>query len=630
MKKDVALVVPPVLTVVRPLIGPSILAAQLKQRGISCSVHYSNIEYAEEIGVEQNEWLSNFSSTNWLLSEWIFSHAAFPAHHNGDPEKYFLTVFGEDYPAEMFDRVCQLAHGTSSFASRQAKKILDSGPQVVGFSTSFEQTAASLAIAEEVKKLAPETVIVFGGSNCMGEMARGLTSAFDVIDYAFNGESDVAFPNLCQEILDGERPTEAVVRPKKIMCLDDLPIPEYSDYFDAIAQTEFRDDVELALALESSRGCWWGQKNHCTFCGLNAAGMTFRSKSAPRLISEIEELSSKWQVNNFATTDNIMDFAHIDTVFRKLKRGDRRFRFFYEIKSNLKDEQIEILAQAGVDTIQPGIESLSDNTLKIMKKGVTALQNIFLLKRCKELNIHPIWNILAGFPGETVSSYRETIELIPKIAHLHPPRNVAQLRLDRFSPNYEQSELIGFSDVRPLPAYKFVFPLSEKEIRDIAYFFEGTCKGAIDDNIKRELQTLATSWQDRHFRGGGAPLLSAVTIAGAVMVKDTRVATSESLDTYMGVEAMLIHAFRNVKPTASVLHEVAEEVGSEVDAVEESLAKLVKRGLVVTIGRASLTLVCFPSQHAVQQPKERLFPGGELKRSIGDAFACKGRSGAMG
>ena len=42
-----------------------------------------------------------------------------------------------------------------------------------------------------------------------------------------------------------------------------------------------------------------------------------------------------------------------------------------------------------------------------MKKGVSGLQNIQLLKWCKEIGVEPLWNFLLGFPGESPDDYRQ-------------------------------------------------------------------------------------------------------------------------------------------------------------------------------------------------------------------------------
>ena len=78
---------------------------------------------------------------------------------------------------------------------------------------------------------------------------------------------------------------------------------------------------------------------------------------------------------------------------------------FYEVRPNLGKEQLRRLRDAGVRHIQPGIESFSDPVLRLVRKGTSALQNIQLLKWCKELGIEPIWNLLWGFPGEPPEEY---------------------------------------------------------------------------------------------------------------------------------------------------------------------------------------------------------------------------------
>ena len=55
-------------------------------------------------------------------------------------------------------------------------------------------------------------------------------------------------------------------------------------------QTTVLRRVVPTLLFETSRGCWWGAKSHCTFCGLNGETMAFRSKSPRRALDELEQL----------------------------------------------------------------------------------------------------------------------------------------------------------------------------------------------------------------------------------------------------------------------------------------------------------------------------------------------------
>ena len=45
--------------------------------------------------------------------------------------------------------------------------------------------------------------------------------------------------------------------------------------------------LEAERFFETSRGCWWGERMHCTFCGLNGATMSYRSKSPRRAVDEL-------------------------------------------------------------------------------------------------------------------------------------------------------------------------------------------------------------------------------------------------------------------------------------------------------------------------------------------------------
>src|ERR1700730_18959267 len=104
--------------------------------------------------------------------------------------------------------------------------------------------------------------------------------------------------------------------------------------------------------------------------------------------------------------------------------------------------------RGGVRQLQPGIESLSDQVLRLMEKGVTSFQSIQLLRWCEEIGIECAWNLLAGFPRESPGEYARMAELIPFLIHLNPPCSCARLRLDRFSPFHARSDAFGFKKVR--------------------------------------------------------------------------------------------------------------------------------------------------------------------------------------
>lgn len=199
--------------------------------------------------------------------------------------------------------------------------------------------------------------------------------------------------------------------------------------------------------------------------------MAYRSKSAPRVLDELNELSQRHGIRSFQFVDNILDMSFFKTVLPQLAQAEPKYALFYETKANLKHEQVKMLAEAGVGWIQPGIESLDDNVLRLIGKGNSMLINLQLLKWAMEFGIHVSWNLLSGVPGACDSWYAEMAEWLPAIFHFQPPSGVIRIRYDRFSPYHSRPQDFGLS-LEPSRAYQYVYPFSRKSLMRLAYSFE--------------------------------------------------------------------------------------------------------------------------------------------------------------
>jgi ribosomal peptide maturation radical SAM protein 1 len=314
-------------------------------------------------------------------------------------------------------------------------------------------------------------------------MGLQMIRSFPWLDYVSTGEADVSFPLFLTRLLreGNSDPLPGILKrgesaelttPDPIYKLDDLPIPEFSEYYARIDRSPLKESIHPALLIETARGCWWGAKQHCTFCGLNGNTMTFRSKSPERVFDELHYLSTRHGLKRIDCVDNILDTRYINTLFPKLRDSELGIELFYEVKANLRYDQLETLYAGGLRSIQPGIESLSNEVLRLMRKGCTGLQNIQLLRWCEELGIIVAWNILAGFPGESPSEYERQAELIPLLTHLQGPASCTTIRLDRFSPFFTRPEELGITRLRPKPGYYYSYPLGRTELERFAYFFD--------------------------------------------------------------------------------------------------------------------------------------------------------------
>ena len=595
-------------------IALGILQSEIKKEGLACRSLYPNLDWYRELG---HDLYASISATlaQDLVGEWTFSEAAFGALPE-EEDSYLQFISGRSSMARRVSPIKELREvrtRVAAYVERVADEVLALAPRIVGCSSTFQQHCASLALLRRIKKLDPSVVTVMGGANCEGPMGVTLMRNFDWVDYVVSGDGDRVAVALFQSILAGKSDapfgvlsrdpaswTASDGKPPRatFTAMDKVATPDYDDYFEALDRSGL--DLLPGLLVETSRGCWWGQKHHCTFCGLNAGGMGYRSKSGERVLEEFEYLASRYQLTGFEVVDNILDHSHLKSIMPTLAARAEPLQLFYETKSNLKREQLQLLAQAGVLWIQPGIESLHDEVLSLMDKGSTGLMNLQLLKHSREFGIRVIWNFLACFPGEKDEWYLEMASWLPLLHHLQPAGGMVPVRYDRFSPYHSNPERYDIR-VQAARSYAAVYPLPKEELEQLAYFFEDRPEGLMRQDRRmntpgREaLKAALLSWKDAFWTGPA--ILSAVERPQGTLILDTRPVAPQRRFYLQGRSRELL----------------AEcETPRRFPDPEPELLDLVERKLVLRIGERYLSLPVTGELPAL--PRKEDFPGGFYPR----------------
>ena len=613
---DVVLVSMPFGELFSPSMGLSLLKGALNRAGISSVVRYFGIPFARRVGRPLYFDLSSDDrvSARHLAGEWLFAQALFDRAPDDD-EQYFDNILRcrsgwviDDvaplHPATI-RRLADSRRHVEPFLDECVDEVLALGPRLIGFTTVFQQHVASLALARRLKARAPGVAIVFGGSNCEGVMGAETARQFPFVDAVVSGEGDLIFPEIVHRVfkgtslagLEGVKTRETVKREflfgsfdnaPPVRDMDALPYPDFDDFFAEFNATGFKGTWQPRLFFETSRGCWWGEKKHCTFCGLNGQTMEFRSKSGTRALEELTFIVNRHPGCQIQVVDNILDMRYFTDFLPALAASDLEVELFYETKANLKKEQVRALRDAGVTQIQPGIESFSDSVLTLMKKGVTALQNIQLLKWCCELGVRPYWNVLWGFPGEPPEDYRRMADIVPLLTHLAPPVGFGGLRLDRFSPNFFDAEKLGFTNVRPLPAYQYVYSLPAQAVANLAYHFgfDYLREQRVDAYIGPLLKELR-AWKSLE----GESTLFHADAGAALVICDTRPAARAAVTVLSELDRVL---YLQCDAIADVrrLVEIAQSEGYDAteDTIAARLEPLCGKGLMLRDGRRYLAL----------------------------------------
>lgn len=557
-----------------PNLGLSLLSAGIRQRGHECRTFYWNLRMIGQLKppdfADARQTLTRLAQKTWFpFNEWIFSEAV----HGRSFRARDLAVAGQ-----MRTRTWELPD--SEPLRRSVIRLRARAPElvaamgealepfdVVGISTTFLQNLPALALARYVKERWPAKRVILGGANCDGEMGPALCKQFPYLDHAFSGEVDFAFPAFLDRLALGEAPSEPVQAARPVETMDDLPIPDFEDY---TAEWENGGHAaahsKLMLALESSRGCWWGAKQHCTFCGLNAQGMAHRSKSPERFLDEISTVTARYRTRHLYMADNILPMEYYDRFLRRQRESDTPVNFFYEIKSNVRREHVEKMAAAGISYVQPGIESFSTPVLRLMRKGVTGIQNVTYLRLAREHGVLSMFCILVGFPGEQAADYEEMGRQLPRLFHLQPPGVMTEVEFHRFSPYHSRPEEFGLR-LRPSWHYRLLYPFEESEIAKIAYVFEaeGNDLSALP-YLKPLLQTIR-DWHSAFW--GRRSALTWMRAGEELVIDDTRPGYGPRQHRLRGAAAELLEWLDEPRSLASLLR-LARQRGTP--AAEEFLA----------------------------------------------------------
>ncbi len=508
------IVVPPFSRLIFPSLGAHLLQACARERGFDVQVLYASAVLGGMLGEDAYQRIAE-ETLSVMLGERFFARLAHGLPPLGQVSDGRILTLERDLGPEKAARIdveldARLAIDLEEVRRLEAEHadawleavteaILASGYPIVGCTSMFQQTGAAVAILRRLKERRPGIVTLLGGANCEGEMAEGVVSLGAPIDHVFSGESEETFPAFLAAAVAGRRPAAQIVRGTPLTAMDTLPTPDFEDYFTQLdAFLDGRVAPERTWVMyETSRGCWWGQKQHCTFCGLNGQGMTFRRKSPRRVLAELREIGARYSIRNVMMTDNIMPFDYFKSLLPALAEEGLDLNLFYEQKANLSLEKVVALAAAGIHSIQPGIEALSTRLLRRMRKGVSAYQNLQLLRYGRAVGTYLSWNLLWGFPGDELEAYTETLELLPLLSHLQPPGALGHLVLDRFSPHFFDAEAFGIERVRPLAAYGDVFP-DGADLARLAYHFVGDydCGGYAAIDTVRALRAAVTAWQE--------------------------------------------------------------------------------------------------------------------------------------
>ncbi len=277
-----------------------------------------------------------------------------------------------------------------------AETLLQDKPKIIGLGVYIWNANQSLQLVRQLKLLSPETLIILGGPEVSYE-----TETQEIIalaDYVIPGQADLAFAQLCQQLLDGRPPLQKVVSitPFKLAQLQ-LPYREYSD----------EDIRNRVIYVEASRGCPF----RCEFC-LSSLDKTVYPFDLDIFLEEMQQLYERG-VRSFKFIDRTFNLKVASSIrimefFLQKMQQDKLYLHFELIPDHLPEKLKSTIARFPPHSLQfeIGIQSLDTGVqARISRKqdNEKMQANLRWLRQHSQAHIHA--DLIVGLPGEDMAMF---------------------------------------------------------------------------------------------------------------------------------------------------------------------------------------------------------------------------------
>ncbi|MBU7044923.1 MAG: B12-binding domain-containing radical SAM protein [Theionarchaea archaeon] len=290
---------------------------------------------------------------------------------------------------------------------------------VTGFSIAhFFQYPATREIIGKLKQEEVDTRVILGGAFPVYHAQYLCEDGMDII---VNGEGEIAFPRLLEALETGEdlssiqgltyKEGNRIVNtgPAPLADLDKVPPPCYDDL--PLVEAHYK-----YMSCETSRGC----PNNCSFCGI-FPHKSWRGYTAEKSLAAMERA---FQYVKYARTPYIFlvdsNFAeNIDRIRQMADLIDHEIPSYTPTRlDNVNGDTVKYFQKIGFKALCAGIESVSEETLASVNKGikVSSVEKKFQL--LIDHDIIPRATFILGLPGEDMNNVISTLTYVKHIIEL--------------------------------------------------------------------------------------------------------------------------------------------------------------------------------------------------------------------
>lgn len=340
---------------------------------------------------------------------------------------------------------------------------------VVGFSTYVWNREYHYKLAQRIKELNPDCLIVFGGPEIPITDPK-IFQRFPWMDIVVKMEGEITFANILRNGVENLTNISGVLinrngepidtgDSQRIDDLDQLPSPYLSGFFDDIIAAN--PEVTWNGTLETTRGCPFG----CTFCDWGSLTYNKVKKfGLERICNELEWLGQHCEFVNFTDANFGMFIERDRKISEKLVEVQKRYQNPKLISmthaKNQKNEVVELTkylvdnSPYAVTGLTVSVQSLNTGVLDIIKRtnlDQHKIEEIFSI--CEKNNIPVYTELILGLPGETEHSWKENLWKLFRAGNHHGISILHAQLLENAEMNLSQRSIYRLDGV---PIYDYI------------------------------------------------------------------------------------------------------------------------------------------------------------------------------
>jgi len=169
--------------------------------------------------------------------------------------------------------------------------------------------------------------------------------------------------------------------------------------------------TDFCFPVLSSRGCKW----HCSFCYRMREG--FHERAVDAVMEEMRYLYNQFQITHFQFSDELLmgSVKRTEEICDAILKWNSGIKWDCNGRLNFaKPETLKLMRRSGCEYINYGIESLSQQLLNEMGKGLSVDQIHEGVSATLEQGISPGLNLIWGFPGDSERNLSLAVDFLLK------------------------------------------------------------------------------------------------------------------------------------------------------------------------------------------------------------------------